>query len=777
MARKRFAALLTAAALCFTSLPAIPIPAAPAAAEDMIDESYIEDVLYNYEQYIKITTPRDGDTPWLLKDDGYAYMLLAQRMKDTTKGQRRDMRWAYSEMGETLTVDDCIHYLLVAMQIIDSGMDSNLEAQAKYDSGKHLEDYMIDTLLLAGDAFGLAETTGDLKVIQQAAGISDTAVQLTVNAKERIESYVVFLKKYEQHKVFLETVHTYAKEPKLQKASEYLLVTIKTMFAYELYQAGQIVKDDTLPIMDLGLSVFDEEFEHWAETKFLPKLGIQDTATAMAALKKTANLAGSFKLGADLGTLIGDIFIGNEFRYLKEVMMLDDITFVLQKGLKEYDPANQLSPDSRYQTLKVRVPLLTSLCAVRTRGEYCANMIAQAHDTLFGVFIKDNHEKTAHYDTALSLQQREYQLISEIFIVDDFPVSLLWYRPTQTIDRTNGELLTRIDLLYPEIGYKGDREAQKKIENRIREDAMTVRDYYLKEDSWTNPNTDIYYSGGGNNSYEMCLVPNTRMDRHVISIVFRQVEYWHGAIHPYSWYRSYNFDPETGDLLTMSDILADGSAYKKLGNLLLSLKPVDYYERPSGEKENFASNASNSWNNSTAEDNSVSWYFNHNGLCLTYSPYEIASYASGFITWEIPYEELQGILKDQYLSVKARSQKGREIEAEVKKSVDVTKAHNIIMCDGPGDGKYNLVFKSPEIVYDVCLYSIGDPLALGYGYDNRPLVTLSSLSPATALLVSCGQSSREAPNILARWTDGYGNQREAFFWVDESGEALSNITQ
>jgi hypothetical protein len=43
------------------------------------------------------------------------------------------------------------------------------------------------------------------------------------------------------------------------------------------------------------------------------------------------------------------------------------------------------------------------------------------------------------------------------------------------------------------------------------------------------------------------------------------------------------------------------------------------------------------------------WYFSENGLCFYFSPYEIASYASGIITAEIPYSRLPGILNDAYM--------------------------------------------------------------------------------------------------------------------------------
>jgi hypothetical protein len=42
------------------------------------------------------------------------------------------------------------------------------------------------------------------------------------------------------------------------------------------------------------------------------------------------------------------------------------------------------------------------------------------------------------------------------------------------------------------------------------------------------------------------------------------------------------------------------------------------------------------------------FYFTSTGLCFYFAPYEIAPYASGIITVEIPYSELTGLIYDGY---------------------------------------------------------------------------------------------------------------------------------
>jgi hypothetical protein len=47
------------------------------------------------------------------------------------------------------------------------------------------------------------------------------------------------------------------------------------------------------------------------------------------------------------------------------------------------------------------------------------------------------------------------------------------------------------------------------------------------------------------------------------------------------------------------------------------------------------------------------WYFSRNGLCFHFAPYDIAPYSSGTIIAELPYGNLEGILKEKYLPLKA----------------------------------------------------------------------------------------------------------------------------
>ncbi len=774
MKKKRLLALLTSVSVCFSSLTASAPISAFGAEEATVDKYYLEEVLHNYQQYLEIK--EDGYT-WLLNDEGYAYVLLAQKIRDAGFIRHAGMRAAYKKMGEKLTEEDCVNYLSIIMQILDSGMEANIQAQADYDSSKNWKGYAVDAVSLAADAVGLDQTAEDLKYLQDLIGLSGETLKFLTSSKENMEAFVTATQGYEQHKAFLETVSRYADTPELVSAADQMLSVMQLEYAYALDIAAKEVAATGKWTVKTHEEFISSTLETWllekeksSSGKFSKKL-TGDMEKKVALAKKAVTLLKSFNLGAGIGALAGDIFIGNEYRYLKEVMVLDDMSQALKQGIDKHDPENEISKESQYKALKVQVPLLESLCAVRTRGEYCANMIAQANDTLFGVFIKDGHEKTAVYERAFALQQREYQLVSEIFIVDDFPVTLLWCRYDKTFKKANGETLSELYGLWPAVSYDGEKEAYKKITTTLKEDAIATVNSFLEDGYWTDPNSESLGFGGSSNIFSMSPVLNTRMDRSIISIVFNESSYYMGAAHPIHWLRHYNFDPETGELLTMADILESEDAYRQLGTMLRNQAPKD---KGDIDYERLCENAGNSWGDTTAAENSVSWYFTDDGLCITYAPYEIAPYMYGFITWEFSYQQLKGIVKDQYLSVRKRSQKGREIEAEVVDKA-TSSALYYIFCNGGGNGKYQVSFSSPEIIYDVCIYDASDKNFEDYSYNNRPIVTISSLSPSTVILVKCGSENPSAADMLVRWTDGNGNQRETMYGVGTDGEITSDM--
>lgn len=742
-------AAVTALSLWVSYVPAFASSDSYSGQEDTY---YMEKVLDNYRQYRDMP---DGYL-WLTDDSGYAYMNLAEHTR-TDYYSHPLMLAAYTAMGELLTEEDCIGYLSVVMHTLDSGMSVNVTAQAKYDSAKNWKDYGIDAVSLAAKAVGLDETTEDLKYLQDLVGLSDATLEFFTSSLEQAEHFLVATQTYEEHKLFLETVAEYADNKKLKSAAHQLLELMQYRYLYALDTAASEMSAVGTWTRNAHESLITDSFKQW-----LSKGKGPDGKKYAALADKVIQSCKAIDLAAGISVLAGDIFIGNEYRYLKELMMMADISQALEKGINKKNPSLGDDLEGRYKLLKLQAPLLQSLCAVRTRGEYCASMLGQAHGTLFGRFAKDKDKAAAFYEQAISFQEREYLMISELFIADDFTVTLLWHCPQTKLTRSNGRPLSSLYGLYPEVSYPGKKAAMEKINNTLREGYERVTDSLLSDKSWTDPNTPSQ-SGSAGNTFSTQYLPNTRMDRAVISLLFEDAAWPEYALLPTSASRHYNFDPDTGSLLGLSDILEGDGAYKQLGDLLCREKPV--YSYGMDLDDTLADMARNFWNSHTASDNPISWYFTWEGLNFTVHSVRDGINLVGDVSWEIPYEQLKGVLKDPFLSIQERSKKGLSVEADVVESVSVDEADRFVYYDGPGDGSFGLSFYSREIVYDVTIYGM-------FGR-TQPMVTLSSLSPATAVMISCGPSNPNSPNLSVRWTDGSGNQRECLFGADSEGGLIT----
>ncbi len=353
---------------------------------------------------------------------------------------------------------------------------------------------------------------------------------------------------------------------------------------------------------------------------------------------------------------------------------------------------------------------------------------------------------------------------------------MVWHPIIHSMSKT-GVVVTRLWGLYPEPLYPGDQTAMTKIQNTIKADTQASLDTYLNSDDWASPDMDYFnmLPSGSYNFFAMEPVPETRMDRTVISILIRENNCPAGSAHLNHWYKHYNFDTKTGELLSLSDILADSQAYESLGLLVYNGTPEDC--QTSELRELLTSNAWDSWNSHGPDDNPASWYFTQEGLGITYPPYEIAPYAAGSIHWMIPYDQLKDVLKEEYLSPKPMSLKGTVVDGEVVDGVSLTSSRNYIHCDGPSediDKLYHIKFSSSEIVYNVCVYDAGNGAFANNFYKRQPLATLSSLSPSTTLVVTCGPSAASDLTLLVRWTDGHNNERKELFHLDGEGTLTSD---
>ncbi len=212
-------------------------------------------------------------------------------------------------------------------------------------------------------------------------------------------------------------------------------------------------------------------------------------------------------------------------------------------------------------------------------------------------------------------------------------------------------------LSEPEVAHRVTLEFLNRVDKATRE-TETVRQAALSDYNGSSAWTPYFCTV----SYEP-----TRLDPGVLSLFGKSISS-QGGRHPSQIGVSANYDLVTGETLTLGSILFDINALQPLIDLVvIALGKGEqagqlYSDYPDTVTQVLSKNESFYEN----------WYFTSTGLCFYFSPYEIAPYAAGIISVEIPYSDLPGILGDAYFPAE-RETAGGSLEAGPFDTADLTK--------------------------------------------------------------------------------------------------------
>lgn len=132
-----------------------------------------------------------------------------------------------------------------------------------------------------------------------------------------------------------------------------------------------------------------------------------------------------------------------------------------------------------------------------------------------------------------------------------------------------------------------------------------------------------------------------RIDNSLLSLSGRYTQYSGGA-HPMHTYQSATYDLVTGNTLTLADVLAENVNTDTICQLVLKALAQQKEKLYMG----YETTVSELFSKSLADIDS--WCLTDYGLCFAFSPYEIGPYSSDIISAQIPYNELDSVLKDAY---------------------------------------------------------------------------------------------------------------------------------
>lgn len=133
-----------------------------------------------------------------------------------------------------------------------------------------------------------------------------------------------------------------------------------------------------------------------------------------------------------------------------------------------------------------------------------------------------------------------------------------------------------------------------------------------------------------------------RLDTAVLSLFGLQNIYSGGSV--LSSGHGLTYDLNSGAVLTLSDVLLPGITADVICPLVvsaLSELPEEYYLF-----SDYSTTVEDRFSGDFLADES--WHLSEAGLCFTFAPYEVAPYSTGFVHAVIPYDQLNGILKDAW---------------------------------------------------------------------------------------------------------------------------------
>lgn len=192
--------------------------------------------------------------------------------------------------------------------------------------------------------------------------------------------------------------------------------------------------------------------------------------------------------------------------------------------------------------------------------------------------------------------------------------------------------------------YSTDDEAGEWVESVI---ADIERDYSSNSKNLAKYAQEIIDLNGLEDFYSFSNYQELGIARHdtrVVSLISMSSVYSGGA-HPGSVQTACNLDLQALQLLTLEDVIYEEQAQTLNQLVAEAVREKFVFLEDYGLYDGYETTIANSMNygNMTAY-----WYFNDVGLVIFYNQYELAPYAAGIIKVELPYEELNGILREQY---------------------------------------------------------------------------------------------------------------------------------
>ena len=262
------------------------------------------------------------------------------------------------------------------------------------------------------------------------------------------------------------------------------------------------------------------------------------------------------------------------------------------------------------------------------------------------------------------------------------------------------EYKTRFEGSYDEIILDGDdyyglRYSLSELNDNMKQSVEEASEDYMDyayEDNGFDDDWGYYY-------FRECSTTVDRADTKVVCLSLLWGDYA-GGVHPNSYYEAMVYDTQSGKKLKLDDII-DSSKESELLKLV-GERALD--ENPGLEDMLF--DDLDKALQDLADKDQLTFDLDRDGLIFYFSPYEIAAYAAGSTVVKIGYDEIPGLVKDEY----------RQLPADyIVTYKDLSDVHSF------SDGReisFNVEYDEEDTMTIHIMVDGKDTTFEDYGYDN-----------------------------------------------------------
>lgn len=344
----------------------------------------------------------------------------------------------------------------------------------------------------------------------------------------------------------------------------------------------------------------------------------------------------------------------------------------------------------------------------------------------------------------------------------DIPVAAVTLTPT-----TDAEILPDGTVLfeynYPTIHLAlpdGEMAETVMLDFLNRIDATGAQAQQVKEAA------EEFYTGktGWNTYFYNLTFSPMRIDAGLLSLYGMESSY-SGGMHPNHNACAVNYDLTTGKALKLRHILTADASADKLTSLICSVLAQEadilFSDYALCVEDRFAGDFG-------ADEQ---WYLSDTGLCFFFSPYEIAPYNAGTIIAELPYEDLTGILLDDFFPHETVITKGtiRLQALEDLAGLNNYSNYSEITLDSGGT---SVLISTNSLVYQVKV-ELGEWNADGTVFTPYSTVFAANAMNRDDAIILKASLSEGLPNIRIQFTSE--EMTQAYFLSLHNGNAALTV--